>query len=109
MFVWKITAATSRAEALSGYNDDLVMSLAIGYWLRDTAIKLQTENDAYARLLVDKIGGITKNPFGTNNLGAAFNGVSSNARNIMKQKAHDQWNVSNTAYGRDTDLTWLIR
>ena len=109
VFVWKITAATSRAEALSGYNDDLVMSLAIGYWLRDTAIKLQTENDAYARLLVDKIGGITKNPFGTNNLGAAFNGVSSNARNIMKQKAHDQWNVSNTAYGRDTDLTWLIR
>ena len=33
----------NRAEAMAGYNDDLVMSFAIGLWVRDTALRLQTE------------------------------------------------------------------
>jgi len=33
----------SRAEAMTGYNDDLVMSFAIGLWVRDTALRLRTE------------------------------------------------------------------
>tara|TARA_Y100001973_G_scaffold77517_1_gene113466 strand:+ start:275 stop:1846 length:1572 start_codon:yes stop_codon:yes gene_type:complete len=33
----------NRAEAMTGYNDDLVMSFAIGLWVRDTALRLQTE------------------------------------------------------------------
>ena len=33
----------NRAEAMSGYNDDLVMSFAIGLWVRDTALRLRTE------------------------------------------------------------------
>jgi len=33
----------NRAEAMSGYNDDLVMSFAIGLWVRDTALRLQTQ------------------------------------------------------------------
>ena len=33
----------SRAEAMAGYNDDLVMSFAIGLWVRDTALRLRTE------------------------------------------------------------------
>ena len=32
-----------KAEALKGYNDDLVMSLAIGLWIRETALKLLEE------------------------------------------------------------------
>ena len=32
-----------RPEALKGYNDDLVISLAIGIWIRDTALKLHEE------------------------------------------------------------------
>jgi len=28
---------------MSGYNDDLVMSFAIGLWVRDTALRLRTE------------------------------------------------------------------
>ena len=34
-FIWK----NGRAEAQSGYNDDLVMSLATGCYVRDTALK----------------------------------------------------------------------
>ena len=33
----------NRAEAMAGYNDDLVMSFAIGLWVRDTALRLRTE------------------------------------------------------------------
>ena len=33
----------SRAEAMSGYNDDLVMSYAMGLWIRETALRLRAE------------------------------------------------------------------
>jgi len=33
----------NRAEAMPGYNDDLVMSFAIGLWVRDTALRLRTQ------------------------------------------------------------------
>ena len=33
----------NRAEAMQGYNDDLVMSFAIALWVRDTALRLRSE------------------------------------------------------------------
>tara|TARA_Y100001938_G_scaffold135784_1_gene197853 strand:+ start:3340 stop:4920 length:1581 start_codon:yes stop_codon:yes gene_type:complete len=39
VFIYK----NSKAEAMVGYNDDLVMSLAIGLWVRDTALRLRAE------------------------------------------------------------------
>ena len=33
----------NRAEAMTGYNDDLVMSFAIALWVRDTALRLRAE------------------------------------------------------------------
>jgi hypothetical protein len=38
-FIWY----TNRAEAMRGYNDDLTMCLAIGLWVRDTALRLRQE------------------------------------------------------------------
>ncbi len=32
-----------KAEAMSGYNDDLVMSFGIGLWVRETALRLRAE------------------------------------------------------------------
>ena len=32
-----------KAEAMRGYNDDLVMSFAIGLWIRETALRLRAE------------------------------------------------------------------
>ena len=40
VFVWK----NGRAEAQSGYNDDLVMSFGIGMYLRDTSLKFKQQN-----------------------------------------------------------------
>ena len=39
VFIYK----NGKATAMSGYNDDLVMSLAIGLWVRDTALRLRAE------------------------------------------------------------------
>ena len=83
VFIWKQTGATLKAEAMSGYNDDLVISLAIGLWIRDVALRLKTESDSLTRTLLTKIGSTSKaenndntspiritgrgNPFGINN------------------------------------------
>lgn len=39
VFVWK----NGRAEGLAGYNDDLVLSFAIGMYVRDTALKYRQQ------------------------------------------------------------------
>ena len=38
-FIW----TGGRAEAMKGYNDDLVMALGIGLWVRNTALRLRQE------------------------------------------------------------------
>ena len=44
-----------KAEALKGYNDDLVMSFAIGLWIRETALRLHDENMRITREAMSKI------------------------------------------------------
>jgi hypothetical protein len=39
VFIWK----NSKAQAMQGYNDDLVMAFSISLWIRDTAIRLRQE------------------------------------------------------------------
>jgi hypothetical protein len=38
-FIWH----GGRAEAMKGYNDDLIMALGIGLWVRNTALRLKQE------------------------------------------------------------------
>ena len=47
-FVWK----HGKAQALDGYNDDLVMSLGIGLFLRDTALRYRQTGMDLARVSV---------------------------------------------------------
>ena len=56
-FIWK----NGRPEALSGYNDDLVLALCIGLWVRDTALRLRQEGIELTKLALDK----TKYQMGT--------------------------------------------
>lgn len=49
-----------RAEAMKGYNDDLVMALSIGLWVRDTALRLRQEGIDLTRRAV---AGITSNTY----------------------------------------------
>jgi hypothetical protein len=48
-FVWK----NGKPQAMDTYNDDLVMSLAIGLWIRDTALRLRQEGIALTRTSLD--------------------------------------------------------
>ena len=41
--LWTFIYHNNKAEAMNGYNDDLVLSFCIGLWVRDTALRLNTE------------------------------------------------------------------
>jgi hypothetical protein len=53
VFIWN----GSKAEAMAGYNDDLVTSLGVGLWVRDTALRLRADAGEYQKAL---LGGISK-------------------------------------------------
>ncbi|MBC8422072.1 MAG: hypothetical protein H8E03_01475 [Pelagibacteraceae bacterium] len=79
-----------KAEAMSGYNDDLVMSFGIGLWVRETALRLRAEGVALQK---KSLAGIDMNP-----------GVYVSENNPAKDAWN--WDVGNK---KDVeDLTWLI-
>lgn len=88
-FIWK----GNRAEAMSGYNDDLTMSLGIGLWVRDTALRLRQEG---IDLTKQALGGI-----GASNFDAV--GFGGNRYNDSNPWEMDLGN------GSREDLTWLIK
>ena len=89
-FIWN----GNRAEAMRGYNDDLTMSLSIGLWVRDTALRLRQEG---IDLTKQALGGISAHQLDVAGMG--FGGNSQLENNPWKQR------VGNT----DEDLTWLIK
>jgi hypothetical protein len=50
-FVWK----NGKAQALDGYNDDLVMAWGIGMFLRDTALQFRQQGVDMARASINSI------------------------------------------------------
>jgi len=49
-FIWK----NGKAEALSGYNDDLVFALGIGLWVRDTALRLRQQGIELTKFALER-------------------------------------------------------
>ena len=45
----------NKAQAMQGYNDDLVMSFAIGLWVRDTALRLRTQGVELTKKTLSKM------------------------------------------------------
>jgi len=86
VFIWK----GPRAEAMRGYNDDLVMSLSIGLWVRDTAIRLRQEGIDLTRSSVNSISTTT---------------VESGIYNTNEQYVNP-W--VQTVQGKDENLEWLL-
>lgn len=56
VFVWK----NGRAEAQTGYNDDLIMPFSIGMYLRDTSLRFQQQSMDLTRAT---LGNISKNTY----------------------------------------------
>jgi hypothetical protein len=81
VFVWK----NHRAEAQYGYNDDLVMSMCMGLWVRDTALRLRQQGIE-----------LTKRALNYAKSTAVYKSSSQN----------NSWNMN--VKGNDEDLSWLL-
>ena len=55
VFIWR----NGRAEAQTGYNDDLILSFSIGCYLRDTAFKFRQQNMDMTKNLLNNISSQT--------------------------------------------------
>lgn len=89
-FVWK----NGKAQAQDGYNDDLVMSLGIGMFLRDTSLKYKQTGDELTKMAIQGIGKST-----TLSMPAMYNSNYTNNQNPYKMQ---------DAQGNIVDLTWLL-
>jgi len=87
VFVWQ----NGKAQAQNGYNDDLVMSLGIGLFTRDTGIKFHQQGLDLARAA---LGGISSTKGGPGNMPTLPNGMPNPYR-------------IETSYGSE-DITWLF-
>ena len=50
-FIWN----NNKAEAMRSYHDDLVMALAIGCWVRDTALTVNERDMQYRKAMIASI------------------------------------------------------
>ena len=87
VFVWK----NGRAEAQSGYNDDLIMSFAIGMYLRDTSLRFKSQNLEMSRATLSNM---TVNRTG-------FTGAYGSS-------VPNPYSIQN-GIGGNEDISWLIR
>ena len=91
-FVWK----NGRPEAQRGYNDDLVMSLAIGCWVRDTVLEENTRDLKYKRAFLNSM--ITT----TTKLNTTIPGMYG----YKKSESFDKIKEAQNVY---KDFGWLIK
>jgi len=91
VFIWR----NNTTQAMSGYNDDLVMAFAIGMYLRETSLRYKSTADS---LLKTSLNNFTK----TNSDYQMYNANSSYNSN--------PWHMNiQTQNGEESqDLTWLL-
>ena len=77
----------NRAEAMRGYNDDLVMSFSMGLWIRETALRLRAEGIELQKTAINNIN--------------SHKGVYT-----TKTSEDNSWTM--TVNKQEEDLTWLI-
>jgi hypothetical protein len=106
VFIW----LNNKAQAAHGYNDDLVLSLGIGLWIRDTAVKLMSEGVEINRKTLELFN-TSNNYYGS--VVSTGGNVGHYGSPLMKN-----WNINNKGYGSgknwngnstkgDDDLSWL--
>jgi hypothetical protein len=87
-FIWH----GGRAEAMKGYNDDLIMALAIGLWVRNTALRLRQEGIDLTRTML--------NSSYVNKYESVYT-----ANTHLKQNPYEM----NVGRGDTENLTWLLK
>ena len=107
VFIWKSSGTSSaKAEAMSGYNDDLVLAMAIGLWIRDVALRLRGESETITKTILSKIGTTSKEQTKQNIM--SLRRSSTNPYGIYS----NPWQMQVGGPGSSQppeDLTWLLR
>ncbi len=91
-FIWD----KGKVVAMGGYNDDLCMSLGIGLWVRDTALRLQAESVEYSRAMANKFGK------------AEYTGSAPVFTSKHQDRAYESWNMKVGRQGQTENLNWLL-
>tara|TARA_A100000172_G_scaffold47495_2_gene29592 strand:+ start:457 stop:2046 length:1590 start_codon:yes stop_codon:yes gene_type:complete len=91
-FVWR----NGRPEAQRGYNDDLVMSLAIACWVRDTVLEENTKDLKYKRAFLNSM--VSSNTKLNTTIPGMFG--------YKKQQSFDKIKTADKNY---KDFGWLIK
>lgn len=89
-FIWK----SGKAQAQEGYNDDLVIPLGIGLFLRDTALRFRQTGIDLAKA---SLGNMSKTNYG--------NQIFTHQPKVLPQQS---WQMQNP-HGEREDLTWLLK
>jgi hypothetical protein len=88
VFIWK----NGKAEAQSGYNDDLVISFAIGQFMRDTSFKFKQHGIDLTKSMLSNMSNVKHSFTG----GYSTQGFQDNP-----------WKIDNP-YGGEEDIRWLL-
>ena len=98
VFIYKTGVINAKAEAMQGYNDDLVMSFSIALWVRDTALRIQKDKNNQQWALMDSL------------LKSNGNSVDTSAGFGKGNVGQPTSNPYEMETGKDKeDLTWLIK
>ena len=90
-FIWN----NGRAEAMKNYHDDLIMSLGIGFWVRDTALKLRQQSTDLTKNMLDHIN-------------RSKTDVTSPVYSTKNVSAQQQWQMAVSDKHQKESLTWLL-
>lgn len=98
VFIW---GAGGKAEAMRGYNDDLVTSLGMSLWIRDTALRLRGDSIETNKSLLENI---TKSQTET-----IYHVKDTRAQDSWRMPLHYGGNVNiRGGSKKDEDLRWLL-
>ena len=87
----------SKAEAMKGYNDDIVMSYAIALWVRDTALRLKKDKNDQQWAMMDTMLNVNGNT--EHSAGFQMGAPGQPKKNPYEMDVN----------GEKEDLTWLIK
>ena len=88
VFIWR----NGRAEAQSGYNDDLILSFSIGCYLRDTAFKFRQQNMDMTKNLLNNISS-KQSPY---------------AGGYSTKDDDNPYKINNPYSNGEEDISWLL-
>ena len=91
-FIWK----NGKPQAMKSYHDDLIMALAIGCWVRDTALQANARDLNYQRAFVNAI--ITSK--------TTFNSQIKGQEGYKKDSIFDKMNDAHKMY---EEFKWIIK